>query len=101
MSDKKIPVMVGDIEVGRAIVDKLSDGTIIIHISIDDVEWGGWSIGGFFPLRLTGIIPFNCRERKMNEDDKLLKELKDAIETNEGADITQAAEKAKKALEDK
>lgn len=61
MSDKRIPVFVGEgeeqIKIGRAEVERLSDGTSMINISIDNPDWGQWSIAGFEPMRLTGIIP--------------------------------------------
>lgn len=64
MSNKKVPVCVGDIEIGRASVEKLSDGTTVIHISIDNPDWGSWNVGGFAPLRLAGILPPNYRKVK-------------------------------------
>lgn len=61
MSDKRIPVFVGEgdkrIKIGRAEVEVLQDGTSMVNISIDNPDWGQWSIGGFEPMRLTGIIP--------------------------------------------
>lgn len=61
MSDKKIPVFVGEgderILVGRAKTETLSDGTRLIDISFDDPDWGSWNIGGFNPLRARGILP--------------------------------------------
>lgn len=59
MSDKKIPVYVGNILVGRASMETTADGTNIVNISMDNPDWGGWSVGGFAPLRITGIIPVN------------------------------------------
>lgn len=61
MSDKRIPVFVGEgdnrIKIGRAQVEELPDGTSMVNISIDNPDWGQWSIAGFEPMRLTGIIP--------------------------------------------
>lgn len=61
MSDKKIPVFVGEgpdrIEVGRASVEVLADGMRLVKISIDNPDWGQWTLGGFNPMRLTGIFP--------------------------------------------
>lgn len=61
MSDKKIPVFVGEgpdrIEVGRASVEVLADGTKMVNMSIENTDWGRWAIGGFEPMRLSGIIP--------------------------------------------
>jgi hypothetical protein len=67
MSDKKIPVMVGDIPIGRASVEELPDGTKIVNVSIDDVQWGSWSVGGFFPMRLVGVLPVNHQQRSKRD----------------------------------
>ena len=63
MSDKKIAVCVGDTQIGRASVEELPDGTKIVNISIDNPDWGSWSIGGFSPMRLVGILPPNHQQR--------------------------------------
>jgi hypothetical protein len=61
MSDKHVPLYLGDgdyrIQIGRAEVEELPDGTKMVNASIDNPDWGGWSIGGFEPMRLRGIIP--------------------------------------------
>jgi hypothetical protein len=89
MTDKKVPVYVGEgidrIEVGRAGVETLSDGTTVVNISIESPDWGGWTIGGFFPLRLTGIIPINHLERRPSmpaAEDRQTKALQEIAQHN-------------------
>lgn len=70
MSDKKTPVYVGD-GIDRTIIgwaerEIMADGTVNIAISINNPDWGEWSIAGFHPLRLRGIVP-PVLERKAKE----------------------------------
>lgn len=61
MSDKKVPLYLGEgedrVQIGRASVETLSDGTMMVSMSIDNPDWGDWTIGGFSPMRLRGILP--------------------------------------------
>lgn len=61
MSDKKVPLYLGEgekrIQIGRAEIETLPDGTVMVEASIENPDWGRWSIGGFNPMRLSGIIP--------------------------------------------
>lgn len=64
MSDKKVPMMVGDICIGRASVETTAEGTKIVNVSIDNPDWGSWSIAGFVPLRLVGVLPPNFKKEE-------------------------------------
>jgi len=61
VSDKKLPVYVGvgfdRYQIGWASREIMPDGTVNISISINNPDWGEWSVAGFHPLRLRGLVP--------------------------------------------
>ena len=95
MSDKKLPVYIGvgfdRYQIGWASCEIMSDGTVNYSISINNPDWGEWSVAGFHPLRLRGLVPPVLeRNKKVTTPDE---DQADEVEARERAAAEKMAEK--------
>jgi hypothetical protein len=106
VTDKKLPVYVGAgidrYTIGWAEREILADGMVVIAISINNPDWSEWSVAGFHPLRLRGLIPPVLERKVMTaSNDDIEKEIGQALEEEEGPNIAEATRKAQEALEER